>query len=368
MARRDVRVPLRYYLRLADALARQRIDIVKVMKELGLPASLLMEPDATVKFSQVESLIEHVGRITDRSDLGYELGKLLSVSSHSIVGFGMLSCQTLGLSLAFVARYFRLIMPTFRLRYTNADDCSELHFSPLVAMGHECLTFHLEAMATAALRDVQELSGGRSLPCRLQFSFPRPPHARRYAELRGVQTEFGLEPLPGVRLRFEADLREIPLTMADPNALNVAEERCRAQVAQVASVRQFSEWVAMTLREVSEGMPTLAELAGMLNISTRTLNRYLEREGTSFRELSGRIQHELARERLAAGVMSVTEIAYSLGFADPANFTRSFRDREGMSPRDYCRKLGVRARASNASAARANHGSSSKLSVCHPKA
>ena len=91
----------------------------------------------------------------------------------------------------------------------------------------------------------------------------------------------------------------------------------------------------MTLREVGEGLPSLAELAGMLNISTRTLNRYLEREGTSFRELSGRIQYELACERLAAGGMTVTEVAYSLGFADPANFTRAFRERAHCSPREY---------------------------------
>jgi hypothetical protein len=40
-----------------------------------------------------------------------------------------------------------------------------------------------------------------------------------------------------VRLRFAADLRRYPLNMADPNALQVAEERCRAQVARVTSIR-----------------------------------------------------------------------------------------------------------------------------------
>lgn len=338
MAPRDLYVPARYYLRLAEVLARHHVDASTVLRDLNLPANLLTEADATLMFSQVETLIAHIGQLTGRTDLGFDLGRLLSVSTHSIVGFGMLSSSSVERAMSFVARYFRLVMPSFRMRYRSESDFGELHFTPIIAMSHQCLAFHLEAIGMAALRDVQDLTGGRAPPCRIYLSMPRPPHASRYEELRGVEAEFGVEPLPGVRLRFAADLRRYPLNMADPNALKVAEERCRSKVAHVASVRQFADWVAMTLREVGEGLPSLAEMAAMLNISPRTLNRYLEREGTTFRALSGRIQHELARERLLAGAMSITEVAYSLGFNDPANFTRAFRDREGVSPREYCQK------------------------------
>lgn len=339
MARRDLLVPVRYYLRLGEVLARHRVDLAAVLRDQGLPLDLLDQADATMKFSRVEQLIEHLDTLTGRTDLGFDLGHLLSVSTHSFVGFGMLSSPNVERAMSFVARYFRLVMPSFRMRYSSGADFAELHFTPTVAMGHACLAFHLEAIAMAALRDAQDLTGGRAPPCRIQLSVPEPPHRRRYDELRGVEVQFGAERVPGARLRFADDLRTYPLVMADPNALRVAEERCRTLVAHVASVRQFGEWVTMTLREVSEGLPTLGELAAMLNISSRTLNRYLEREGTSFRELSGRIQHELACERLSGGAMTVTEVAYSLGFSDPANFTRAFRDRARCSPREYQQRL-----------------------------
>ncbi|MDE0852932.1 MAG: AraC family transcriptional regulator ligand-binding domain-containing protein [Nevskia sp.] len=338
MSKRDIRVPVRYYLRLANVLLRFKVDIAAEMQARKLPVNVITNPDATLKFSQVEGLIGHLNRKTGRTDLGYELGKELNVSTHSIVGFGMLSSPTVEQALQFVGRYFQLVMPTFRLRFKSGADAAELHFTPVVAMGHECLAFHLEAIGMAALRDVRDLNGGRAPPCRLSLSISRPAHARRYSEVRGLEVEFGAEQVPGVRLLFEGGLRELPLTLADPNALKVAETRCRAQVAHVARVGQFAEWVAMSFREVSEGLPSLPDLAATLNISPRTLNRYLEREGTSFRELAGRIQHEIARERLSAGEMSITEVAYSLGFGDPANFTRSFRDREGVSPREFSLK------------------------------
>ncbi|MGQ0622995.1 MAG: AraC family transcriptional regulator [Panacagrimonas sp.] len=335
MAHRELRVPVRYYLRMGEVLARHHLDMGAVLRQLGLPMSLLSEPDATIRVSQVEKLVEQVTERTGRTDLGYDLGKLLSVSTHSVVGFGMLSSATVDQALAFQARYFRLVMPSFRQRYTSGRDFGELHFTPTIAMSPQCLAFHMEAIATAALREVRDLIGGPIPPARLTFSMPEPLHRRRYNEQRAVKTEFGVERLPGVRLRFSADLRAYPLTLADANALSVAEERCRSQVTHATNRRQFADWIAMTLRGVGESLPTLIELASMLSISPRTLNRYLEREGTTYQLIVGRVRHELACERLSAGDMNVSEVAYSLGFTDVSNFARAFRARAQCSPRDY---------------------------------
>lgn len=340
----DLLVPARYYARLAEVLARDRVDLVEVVRSLRLPLSALTQPDATIKFSQVDRLVNRVNELVDRSDIAFDIGKLLSASSHSFVGFAMLNSETLDQALRFEAQYFRLVMPSFRMRYTSGPDFGEMLFTPTVAMSHFCLCFHLEAIGTAALRELSDMTAGQRPDCRLYLSFPEPPHAKRYRELRNVAVSFAADSTPSVRLRLLCDPRAVPLTMADSNARNVAEARCHALVQQFTGVRRFADWVAMALREVSEGLPSLAELAATLNISPRTLNRYLEREGTSFRALSGRIQHQLACERLAAGTMSVSEVAYSLGFTDTSNFARAFRARAGHSPTEHPRTTAERAR------------------------
>lgn len=333
MAQSDLHVPARYYARIGEVLAREGADLLEVLRAVRISPQLLCEPEATIRVSQVDRLVQEVFRRTGRTDLAFEIGKLLSASSHSFVGFGMLNSATLDQALRFEAQYFRLVMPSFRMRYTSGPDFGEMHFTPVAAMSHLCLGFHLEAIGVAALREVSDLTGERRPPCRLDLSIPEPPHARRYArELRDVRVRFGADATPSVKLRVLADPRALRLSMADSNALRVAEARCRALVQKVAGGHRFADWVAMTLREVAEGLPSLEELAATLNISKRTLNRYLEREGTSYRALAGRIQHEIACERLGRGGMSVTECAYSLGFADRANFARAFRARAGYSP------------------------------------
>lgn len=340
----DLRVPARYYTRLAEALAQQGIDFSRLLRDLKLSPSILSDPDASLRFSQVDQMVQAIFAASGRTDLGVYVGRLLTASAHSFVGFVMFNSDTLDQALRFEAQYFRLVMPSFRMRYRSGPEHGDMLFTPRIAMSPLCLHFHLEGIAMAAVREITDLTGDNRPPCVLELSIPEPAHIDRYPRelLRDVELRFGVGATPGVRLRLQHDPRRLRLTMADPHARRIAEDRCRALVQQVADGGRFGDWVAMTLREVAEGLPSLSELAAQLNISPRTLNRYLQREGTTYRALAGRIQHEIACERLASGAMSVTEVAYSLGFSDAANFTRAFRSRAGYSPGAHRRVAAAR--------------------------
>ncbi len=331
----DLKVPARYFARLAEVSAEWEASLGAVLHGMGMTPQSLSQADAMIRLSTADRLINELSQTLGRTDLGFELGKLLSANSHSFVGFGMLNCATLDQALRFEAQYFRLVMPSFSMRYLSRPEFGEMQFRPRVAMSHTSLSVHLEAIGMAALREVSDLTGGRRPPCRLDLSIPEPPHRSRYEkDLRDVRVRFGIGGTPSVVLRIQADLKALQLEMADSHALQVAENRCRSLVQKAANGGRFADWVAMTLREVADGLPSQQELASQLNMSTRTLHRYLEREGTSYRALASDIQHAVACERLSSG-MNANEVAYSLGFADPSNFNRAFRTRAGYSPGQY---------------------------------
>ena len=79
-----------------------------------------------------------------------------------------------------------------------------------------------------------------------------------------------------------------------------------------------------------------------MNISARTLARYLETENTSFRDLSLQVRTEPAHQLLTEGDLSVTQIAYRLGFTDVASFVRSFRSQTGRTPGSLSHRLRLR--------------------------
>jgi AraC-like DNA-binding protein len=334
MAKQDLLVPARYYRRLDEVLARHQIDFRAILQQMSLPSDALDAPDCSMRLSQVERFIAIAERLSQRSDLGFDLGSNLTLSSHSYVGFGMLASPTVFEALRFVSRYFTLVMPSFRLRLVSSPGREELHFTPTVAMSHQCLAFHLDAIAMAARRDICDLIG-HAVPVRLHFSMKEPKHVDRYGKLSDVTAFFGVNREPGITLIFDMDLRDIRLPMHDKNALKVAEQRCEGWLHQTSRARHYSDWVSMTLREIGNGGPSLAEMARLLNLSQRTLNRYLQREGSTYRELAAKAQFEMASERLSSSALSVTEIAYSLGFTELSNFTRAFRQFAGCSPSEF---------------------------------
>src|SRR3546814_16700763 len=84
---------------------------------------------------------------------------------------------------------------------------------------------------------------------------------------------------------------------------------------------RISEWSSvvcsadflMMLTEARDGMPTLDELAHILHITSRTLDRRLQREGQQFQEMTKRVRLERAFELLGTQRMSVTQAALPHG-------------------------------------------------------
>ncbi|MDY7230848.1 AraC family transcriptional regulator [Hyalangium rubrum] len=81
-------------------------------------------------------------------------------------------------------------------------------------------------------------------------------------------------------------------------------------------------------------MPTVAELAGVLHLSPRTLERaFQERLGLSPRMFKRIFRLQRALEALRSEpVRSLAEVALASGYADHAHLTREFRSLVGQTP------------------------------------
>ena len=80
---------------------------------------------------------------------------------------------------------------------------------------------------------------------------------------------------------------------------------------------------------------SLEELATELSMQPRTLNRRLQAEGKTFRELVNEARFQVARQLLAGTRMDITNIALALGYADPSGFTHAFQRWSGVAPSEW---------------------------------
>ncbi|MDE1947573.1 MAG: helix-turn-helix domain-containing protein [Burkholderiales bacterium] len=117
---------------------------------------------------------------------------------------------------------------------------------------------------------------------------------------------------------------------ADPEAQNLAESRL---------LQRFEALLEMHLREHWR----VADYAGALGVTPTHLSRVL-RSATgapASRLIDARVIRE-ARRQLAFTNLGVATIAYTLGFADPALFSRVFARVAGRSPRAFREQLALR--------------------------
>jgi AraC-like DNA-binding protein len=81
--------------------------------------------------------------------------------------------------------------------------------------------------------------------------------------------------------------------------------------------------------------PTQEEVAEILNVSARTLQRKLGDSGTTFRKILDETRHAQALAHFSMPQMSVNEVTHLLGFSCSSSFTRAFRRWTGVSPSQW---------------------------------
>ena len=105
------------------------------------------------------------------------------------------------------------------------------------------------------------------------------------------------------------------------------------QLKQETRDEDFLDRVRISVQQKLTGKrPTIDEIANALHMSSRTLQRRLQDEGSSFQKVLEDARHQLARYYLHNSVLELNEAAYLLGYNDANSFVRAFRTWEGVPP------------------------------------
>jgi AraC-like DNA-binding protein len=106
---------------------------------------------------------------------------------------------------------------------------------------------------------------------------------------------------------------------------------------------QETSWPLKTRNAVLHFLPSgdvsAVSICRYLHTSRNTLHRKLAESNSSFKTILDETRKRLALEYLKSRAHSIKEVAYLLGFTDPAPFHRSFRRWFGTTPRKYLKQL-----------------------------
>ena len=329
------RAPARYFALLLGALAVQGVDTTRLLAMAHLDAGRFERNDGMLTPAEIDAFIVAAYHLTGRTDLGFELGRLIKLNSHDQLGYGMLSCRDLDHLLALTSRYYHFILELFTLRYRRWPQHGEAVFSPVVAMPLRTMRFAMEAIAISVENQFRMLLGPDGAAFDVYMGMPAPAHHARYLELLPARFHFDERALPGIQLRIDARLLDLPLPMASPQVVEQVEGRLQPLQRRPVPHAGWGDYITMLLREAQGQQLTLDDIARRMNISARTIDRNLKKEQLQFRDLSQQVRFERAREQLAQPGITVSRVAQELGFSDAANFSRAFRRHCGLTPSEF---------------------------------
>jgi AraC-like DNA-binding protein len=121
---------------------------------------------------------------------------------------------------------------------------------------------------------------------------------------------------------------------------DLASTCCRQLVAEYQRTQSAEPYLPGQIRQLlrsyaHELRPDIAEIAELMHVSARSLQRQLTQLHTSYSRLLQEVRYEEASSMLENDNLSVTEIAHRLGYSDAAHFSRFFRRTSGLTPAEY---------------------------------
>lgn len=289
-------------------------DPARLAAEAGVDAAALRDPDFPVPIEAFVRFLEQAARACDCPSLGLRLSLRQELTLFGPLWPLLRACRTLEDRLTRLAEIFPL--------HTQGAQIS-------IERDREGLwtVYDLAAGAGGGQRQTMELGFGILVSeCRRVAPLWRPPVTQfRHAAPADRALH---ERIFGQQISFDADRNALLVDAAIlrlplPDAESAP---ARAAPSNAPLSRAFANRVEIAVRALLPfGDCALADVARALDLTGRTLQRRLSKEGTSFADVRDRVRAALAFYYVSDSGLSAAAIAEILQFSQTSALSRAFR-------------------------------------------
>jgi AraC-like DNA-binding protein len=321
------------YLRLGPAR-----DIPATLRELGI------DPEPVVRaagldprqFEDENSVVPHdaVGRLYALSvartrcfHFGLLVGQQATIRSLGISGLLMLHSTTVGDALRSLVAHFSTQNRSAIVALGVRGDIAI--FSYAVYQPNSESTDQIADVAIACVTNaLRALLGSEWNPVEVLLPRKSPVDAASFRRHFRAPVRFNQEMAAIV---LSARDLERPISNADPVVRALLQQRVLKLKGNGRS-ELVDEVRRLLRRQLMRERCSAQEVARMLAMHRRTLNRRLNGSGKTYRAISDEVHFEMARQLLQDTQIPLCQISAALGFSEASAFTRAFRRWSGCAP------------------------------------
>ena len=318
--------------------AQLGLDTEQLAAGAKLQSELLADREARVELDTYAELFDAVALASRDEDFGLHLGEAVSrVGTGHVLSAVMMNCETVAQALDKLTRYHGLVTDGVTPVLERRDGATAV---VLAARLNDGLGRHeSEASLSSFALVLRTITAGRVRPGAVHFAHDRPSRTAEHERIFGCPLVFGAE--RSELLIGEGDMRR-SMPMSDPPLLVALERFAQERVARMATLKSWSSRIRDSVsRALARGeRPSLAASAKALGVSRRSLQSRLDEEQTSFKLILDEVRRDLAVGYLERADMSLSDIAFLLGYSEQSGFNHAFRRWTGSTPRAYRSRQG----------------------------
>lgn len=320
---------------LMRAVAAEGQDASALMERFRLTAETLSSPDARISIPRFMRLGQAAIELTGNRAIGLTMGNLTRPVDAGIAGLAAQCAPTTAAALRTLIRFSLLTSRNSRGAASTSGDGVQAHFysiRPYNVFNY----FVVDSVLAAWTHFVRLISGQHRVLEQVAIEYPSIGLDDAFEAWFDCPVQFGAS---RNGLTLAPGIAQLPSGQAQTAMHAALTRQCEEAMKRIRGGWTTGDRVRDLLTPLLQGAtPTLDTVATRLGTAPWTLQRQLAEEHTGFRELVDETRKDLAGEYIRETRTALAEIAWLLGFANPAAFHKAYRRWFGISPGEH-RKL-----------------------------
>ncbi|MEO1595622.1 MAG: AraC family transcriptional regulator ligand-binding domain-containing protein [Pseudomonadota bacterium] len=292
-----------------------------------------LDPRLMVEDSAYYALCERVVREDPHgASVTLRIGGSMRCDDYGAFGLAWKTAVDLRSSYQRAERYGVVLTSVSRYALVTEDG---RHYMELRRDGERRLGMRLSNEQTlAAITQIsREVSGPEFSPDALHFKHPPPSDTSAHEDWFGCPVHFNA---PRDALEVSETALATLNRLGDASVSDFFEAHLKKTLGDLIDDSALAKRVRIEVSQaLSDGVPTLSDVAGGLGMSARTLQRRLAEQGHAYQDLVDAARRELSERLLRDTDYALAEIAFLTGFSEQSAFTRAFKRWGGQTPRSF---------------------------------
>ena len=328
-------IPVSSAGKIISAAEAAGVKLEELCRAANLDPSLLEDVDNQILFSQLIGLYQSAARLTGDDAFGLHVGERDSPKLYGILGYVTINSRTVGEALNRLIRFQHIRTKAYNFSLEVIGSNAHLAYiyqtndvSPQERR-HES-----EETLCSITQYGRMMTGIEWKRLEVHFEHARPENVSEHERIFRAPVRFGKVL---TQLIFDSSFLTMPLVEADLTLGSLLERQAEELLPKSPpNERAFANQVRQLIREnLGSGEMRMETICQKLDNSSRTLQRKLSEEDTSYQKLLEETQFEMSKFYLRRQEMAICEISYLLGFSQPSAFHRAFRRWTGLTPKAF---------------------------------